>query len=177
VDDFVIHGFMMSPPAPAARPGTFQSRLVRAGSLTLDDGSVVPMDDVLLALVNARLSAGWYVTPEEASQLLGVSRPTVYKWQESGSLGCVMMGNRRMIPRTDVDRLVAAAATRAESDRITALVEEDAEPLDQTSYLVALQEARQTGGPAEMKRVRERQQAARAAAAARRAHEVAGSSR
>lgn len=42
------------------------------------------------------------VTADRAAGLLGVSRPTIYFWQDQGRLGRVQVGSRRMVPLADV---------------------------------------------------------------------------
>lgn len=44
------------------------------------------------------------ISPSKAADVLGVSRQTIYHWQDHGMLGRVQTGNRRMIPIVDVDR-------------------------------------------------------------------------
>lgn len=42
------------------------------------------------------------VTPERAAELLDVTRPTIYAWQNRNLLGRVNQGNSRMVPLEDV---------------------------------------------------------------------------
>ena len=50
------------------------------------------------------------VTADRAAQLLGVTRPTVYKWQDLGRLGRVDVGVKRMVPFADIDRITQSRA-------------------------------------------------------------------
>ena len=64
------------------------------------------------------------VPPERAAELLGVSRPTIYAWQNRGRIGQVDIGGKRMVPLADVEaikssvmhQLTAAARLRIDID-------------------------------------------------------------
>jgi excisionase family DNA binding protein len=64
------------------------------------------------------------VPPERAAELLGVSRPTIYAWQNRGRIGQVDIGGKRMVPLADVEaikssvmhQLTAAARQRIDID-------------------------------------------------------------
>jgi excisionase family DNA binding protein len=45
------------------------------------------------------------VSAERAAELLGVSRPTIYTWQDRGRLGRADIGAKRKVPLKDVERL------------------------------------------------------------------------
>lgn len=76
----------------------------------LDQGKVVHID------VDEPL-----VSPERAGELLGVSRPTVYAWQDRDIIARVDQGSRRMVPLSDIERYQrdqeARAAWRADVHR------------------------------------------------------------
>lgn len=84
----------------------------------LDAGKVVHFD-VEEALVSA----------ERAAEMLGVSRPTVYAWQDRGRLARVDQANRRMVPTTDIERYLRE---QQERQAWRASVMEAAEPDEQT---------------------------------------------
>lgn|GEM_PF-1743253 len=160
------------------RGGTHQ-RVART-VVTLEDGTELEAGDGLLAMINALVVddlAGRrarveivpeLLTAEEAAQLLGVTRPTVYAWQDSGALDRVDRGNRRMVPLGDVETLLAARANRERVDREVAQVTA-ADVLGDREYVQAMQDARRSGGTDAVVQVRRRQRAAIAAAAAERA--------
>lgn len=43
---------------------------------------------------------------EEFSEVMGIGRTTVYKMLKNGELKSVVLGGRRFIPRSEVDRLL-----------------------------------------------------------------------
>jgi len=49
-----------------------------------------------------------YVTPTGAARILGVSRPTIYRMMNEGTLPYIEVAgvNKRKISRSDVDRLL-----------------------------------------------------------------------
>ncbi|MCL2090956.1 MAG: helix-turn-helix domain-containing protein [Micrococcales bacterium] len=157
------------------RGGTHQ-RVART-VVTLEDGTELEAGDGLLAMINALVVedlAGRrarveivpeLLTPEEAAQLLGVSRPTVYAWQDSGALDRVDQGNRRMVRLSEVETLLAARADRERVDHEVAQVAA-VDVLDDREYVRAMQAARRSGGARAVAKVRARQRAALAAAAA-----------
>lgn len=53
------------------------------------------------------------VSADRAAELLGVTRPTIYTWQDRGRIGRVDVGSKRMVPLADVEYLKNSAARRA----------------------------------------------------------------
>ena len=163
------------------RGGTHQ-RVARA-VVTLEDGTQIEAGEDLLEMISALVVddlagrrarveiAPELLTPEEAAQLLGVTRPTVYAWQDAGALDRVDRGNRRMVPLADVEMLLAARRERDRIDQQLAGVSTD-DVLGDDDYRQALHAARKAGGSAAVARVRARQQVALAVAAAERAARV-----
>jgi excisionase family DNA binding protein len=47
---------------------------------------------------------------QEFGDALGISRPSVYKLIERGEVRTVMVGGRRLIPATELDRILNAQA-------------------------------------------------------------------
>jgi excisionase family DNA binding protein len=52
------------------------------------------------------------LTVAEAAELLGVSSDLVYDAVAEGSLPCIRLGRRVLVPRPALDRLLAAAPAR-----------------------------------------------------------------
>ncbi|HUW77980.1 MAG TPA: helix-turn-helix domain-containing protein [Candidatus Nanopelagicaceae bacterium] len=140
-----------------------------------EDGySIELANDELKALVLFALSTecrlviravGDLVTPEDAAEILQVTRPTIYKWQDLGILGISPQGTKRMVPASDIQRLDEAQRKRIEVDNLletTTL----AEPMPDADYLVALKKARVIGGIEAVRQVRHEQRAAQARSAA-----------
>ena len=158
------------------RRGGTRQRVART-LVTLEDGTELEAGDGLLAMINtlvvddlagrrARVEiVPELLTPDEAATMLGVTRPTVYAWQDSGALDRVDQANRRLVPLSDVEELLAA---RVERQRIDAELEgvTAADVLDDRVYVRALREARKSGGAQAVTQVRTRQRAALAVAAA-----------
>jgi excisionase family DNA binding protein len=46
----------------------------------------------------------------EFAQAIGISRPTVYVMIQRGQLRTVMIGRRRLIPATEIERVLSGAA-------------------------------------------------------------------
>jgi excisionase family DNA binding protein len=46
----------------------------------------------------------------EFAQAIGISRPTVYVMIQRGQLRTVMIGRRRLIPASEIDRVLSGAA-------------------------------------------------------------------
>ena len=107
------------------------------------------------------------VSPEKAAQILQVSRPTIYNWQESGVLGTKPNGNRRMVPMADIERLLEAKRERTAIDDLLKEVPPTSEPLSAAQYRMALRKARISGGTEAVRQVRRTQQAAMARTAAK----------
>ena len=181
VSSLVVSPWTSSSQLLRGRRGGTHQRVARA-AVTLEDGTELEVGDGLLAMINALVVedlAGRrarveivpeLLTAEEAAQLLGVTRPTVYAWQDSGALDRVDQGNRRMVPLSDVETLLAARAARERVDREVAQVTA-ADVLSSREYIRAMQAARRSGGTDAVAQVRARQTAALAAAAADRAAE------
>lgn len=53
--------------------------------------------------------------PEEAAEVLGISRSTVYELIREGRLDSMQVGRSRRIPVAALDRFIAAAAADAEA--------------------------------------------------------------
>ncbi len=45
------------------------------------------------------------VSAERAASLLGVTRPTIYTWQDRGRIGRLDVGSKRMVPLADVEAI------------------------------------------------------------------------
>lgn len=89
------------------------------------------------------------VTAERAAQLLGVSRPAVYIWQDRGLLRRVSVGNKRMVPLADVLRL------RTENEESRALArrlydEIKAHPDPEADYREAIEFLRATNSDSDL---------------------------
>ena len=103
---------------------------VTGGTVQLADGRTVAADEDLVRLLNVLLSSGLahrraqlvvdseYVSAQTAAVMLGVSRPTVYKWQDNGLLGLEQVGNRRRVPLDDIAALLLARGIRSASDEV-----------------------------------------------------------
>jgi excisionase family DNA binding protein len=78
------------------------TQVVRQVLSALGDGKVVHVD------IEEPL-----VSPERAAEMLGVSRPTIYAWQDRGRLERVDQGNRRMVPAVDIERYKLEQQERA----------------------------------------------------------------
>lgn len=149
-----------------------------SGELRFADGSTAEVGADLIELLEMLLGAGLdgyrarvevtpeLVTPDEAAELLGVSRPTVYAWQDSGVLGNLARGNRRMVPIVDIDAVRDAAASRAIADRLATAAGVAGPVLGDAEYREALHQARKSGGEAAAAAVRRAQRAAQVRAAA-----------
>ena len=92
--------------------------VVASGRLELSNGSVIEitprlsrMLDQIVDGIRARKVVhvefdDALVTPQRAGEMLGVSRPTIYSWQDAGLLPTVRQGSRRLVPIESVlDRL------------------------------------------------------------------------
>jgi len=101
--------------APAAGTSSAQSSIVvRGGYLVLEGGQRVELATDLLIAVNdllAGLNAGKIghvdldeelLSPERAGELLGITRPTVYAWQDRGLIERVDRGGKRLVPLASV---------------------------------------------------------------------------
>lgn len=101
--------------APAADEARAPSSIVvQSGLLTLEGGQRVEIAPDLLTAVNdllAGLNAGKVghvdldeelLPPERAGALLGITRPTVYAWQDRGLIERVDRGGKRLVPMTSV---------------------------------------------------------------------------
>jgi len=60
-----------------------------------------------------RTSEAMLFTVEEAADILGIGRTTIYKLLNSGDLLGVKIGRARRVPRSELDRYVAARLTMA----------------------------------------------------------------
>ena len=45
------------------------------------------------------------ISAERAAELMGVTRPTIYTWQDRGRIGRTDVGAKRMVPLADVEKL------------------------------------------------------------------------
>jgi excisionase family DNA binding protein len=148
---------------------------VTGGTVQLADGRTVAADEDLVRLLNVLLSSGLahrraqlvvdseYVSAQTAAVMLGVSRPTGYKWQDNGLLGLEQVGNRRRVPREDIDALLLARQIRSASDEV--LTDETlTAPLTESEYRAAAFAARRQGGSEAAAALRRAQRAALARA-------------
>ncbi len=146
------------------------------------DGRTLHADEDLVRVLNLLLDTGLasrraqvvvdteWVAPETAATMLGVSRPTIYKWMDSGVLGWHKVGARRRVAREDIETLLRARATRALTEQV--LVDKTLEdPLPESEYRKAMFAARRDGGPDTAADLRRAQMAAKARQAAQRAAE------
>jgi len=160
------------------RPASDPLPRVASGQLLFEDGSTAEVGDDLIELLRVLLGSGLagrrarvevapeLVTPDEAAELLEVSRPTVYTWQKSGVLGLVQRGNRRMVPMADIDAVREAAVGRERSDRLAEEARTAGPVLEELDYREALHAARRAGGEPAVAVVRRAQRAAQIRAAA-----------
>jgi excisionase family DNA binding protein len=92
--------------------------------LQTSDGRSLRLSPDVVRLLNVSLSAireglvphleldEECVSAERAAELLGVSRPTIYAWQDREILSRVTRGNRRLVPLESVTAYLAAAKER-----------------------------------------------------------------
>jgi excisionase family DNA binding protein len=59
-------------------------------------------------------------SPDEAAQLLGVHRGTIYNLKKRGEIEFVKIGRRTLVPRSEIERLTA---TERSSTSATATIE------------------------------------------------------
>ena len=52
------------------------------------------------------------ISAERAAELLGVTRPTIYTWQDRSRIGRVNVGAKRMVPLADVEKLTNSEVRR-----------------------------------------------------------------
>lgn len=159
------------------KPVEVINRAIKSGSLEFESGEVyeigADLKDLLVFILSAQSrlliqTLDDLVSPEKAAQILQVSRPTIYNWQESGVLGTQPQGNRRMVPMVDIERLLTAKRERTAIDD---LLKESptSEPLSAEQYRKALRKARIAGGTEAVSQVRRTQRAAMARAAVKQA--------
>lgn len=153
---------------------------VVGGTVEFADGRTFVADADLVDVLNLLLGSGLasrrahvvvdteWVSPEVAASILGVSRPTVYKWLDAGVLDSIYVGTHRRVPREDVEAVVRARTARARTDDVLTDVTLEA-PLSDEQYREAALEARRSGGAAAAAALRQAQRAAKARAAAKRA--------
>lgn len=55
---------------------------------------------------------------DEAAYLLGVSPWTIRDWIKRGLLGSNKLGSRRLVPETEINRLIEASAKPARRERL-----------------------------------------------------------
>ncbi len=57
---------------------------------------------------SVKSNKGEYITPTEAARILGLSRPTIYRMMDDGTLAYIQVAgvNKRKIKRSDVERLL-----------------------------------------------------------------------
>lgn len=136
---------------PDARGATTHGTRIARADVELADGTRLALGEQVLRLLES-LSDGVaaekvahlefdeeFVAPERAAELLHVSRPTVYAWQDRGRLGKVERGSKRMVPLEDVRRLqqspvraavLATAATFDPKGPDVELTDDDVRTLD-----------------------------------------------
>ena len=162
--------------ASAAEPvGT-----VTGCTVTLADGRTLEADEDLVGVLNLLLGDGLahrraqvvvdseWMSPESAAKSLSVSRPTVYKWMDTGVLSFAQVGTHRRVPREDVDALIRARLSRESTDEVLADHSLDS-PLSEEDYRRASFDARRSGGSEAVAQLARAQHAAKARAAAVRA--------
>lgn len=106
--------------------------LVEGADVRLGDpvaGVEVPVPDDLVVLlrwlaerrrtgqgvtVRAHGRSSAYLSTQQAADLLGVSRPTLVKWLDTGVLPCRRLGSHRQVRREDVLAFRASDSTRRE---------------------------------------------------------------
>lgn len=135
-------------------PATAQNPVVRI-NVELADGSQVALEDLGRSLFDALLTGlregktahleldEALVSPERAAELLGVSRPTIYAWQDRGRLGRHAQGSRRMVPLADIRHQLESPARAAAFSTAAAADDSPLSP-DEIAVLV---EARTTALP------------------------------
>ncbi|OIQ73697.1 helix-turn-helix domain protein [mine drainage metagenome] len=159
------------------KPVEVINKAIKSGFLEFESGEVyeigADLKDLLVFILSAQSrlliqTMDDLVSPEKAAQILQVSRPTIYNWQESGVLGTQPQGNRRMVPMADIERLLTAKRERAAIDD---LLKESptSEPLSAEQYRMALRKARIAGGTEAVSQVRRTQRAALARVAVKQA--------
>lgn len=161
-----------------SKPAEVINQPIKSGSLEFESGEVYEigpdLKDLLVFILSAQSrlliqTMDDLVSPEKAAQILQVSRPTIYNWQESGVLGTRPNGNRRMVPMVDIERLLTAKRERTAIDDLMKEVSPTSEPLSGAQYRAALRKARVAGGTEAVGQVRRTQRAAMARAAAKQA--------
>jgi excisionase family DNA binding protein len=152
------------------------NQAIKSGSLEFESGEVyeigTDLKDLLVFILSAQSrlliqTMEDLVSPEKAAQILQVSRPTIYNWQESGVLGTKPHGNRRMVPMADIERLLEAKRERTAIDDLLKEVPPTSEALSAAQYRMSLRKARIAGGTEAVRQVRRTQRAAMARAAAK----------
>jgi len=83
-------------------------------SVVFTDGSRTDLTTEQAALVMSVLCAPQLLSPNQAAELLGVSRPMVMRWIAEGVLADVRTGSHHKVPRTQV---LALRDRRAEAGR------------------------------------------------------------
>lgn len=154
--------------------------------LVLADGrqvAVTPQGRDMVQFMLRSLCAGHVVhvdaeddllSPDRAAELLGVTRPTVYRWQDAMLLPRVMKGRVRAVPTEAVMRLKTLRDSRADADRLAAQAR-DQRPenaVTRDELFTAAQAAARAGRPAQAAgpwRARRASAVAEAAQAAREA--------
>ena len=109
---------------PAAASARTAKRITRV-EVVLDGGERVELSYVAVDLME-RLREGLAedkiahlemdeatVSADRAAELLGVTRPTIYTWQDRGRIGRVDVGSKRMVPLADVEYLKNSAVRQA----------------------------------------------------------------
>ena len=108
---------------PAEASSRTAKRIMRV-DVVLADGERVELNDVAVELME-RLREGLAeskvahlemdeetISAERAAELLGVTRPTIYTWQDRGRLGRVNVGAKRMVPLAEVEKLTNSEVRR-----------------------------------------------------------------
>ena len=101
------------------------AKRIRRVEVVLDDGERVELNYIAVDLME-RLREGLAeskvahlemdeetVSAERAAELLGVTRPTIYTWQDRSRIGRVDVGAKRMVPLAAVEKLKNSDVRRA----------------------------------------------------------------
>jgi excisionase family DNA binding protein len=106
---------------------TNAGRAGRPWAVRFDDGHEVRLSSQQAEAIDVILRAPETVSPREAAELLGVSRPMVVRWIDEGLLADVPKGAHHRIP---MESVLALKAVRAEAGRaaVAEVVESSTDP-------------------------------------------------